>query len=252
MNDSAHEMESQVTVVIGGAGGLGAAICHRLANAGSRVVVTYNKREQVARDLVAALAGDGHMAAQVAVEDSAALADLAARIEGEYGRVDVLVNCAGVTRFVPHHDLDALDDELIDRIFRVNCRGTIAGIRAFKNALEAGDGGLVVNISSIAGLTGNGSNVAYCASKAAVNSMTVSLARALAPKIRVVSVSPGLVDTELAKNFDPVWRADQIDKTPLKRLASPDDVGKAVVAAATHLTFTTGTIIPVDGGRPIA
>ena len=76
--------------------------------------------------------------------------------------------------------------------------------------------------------------------------------RALAPKIRVVAVSPGLVDTELAKNFDPVWRADQIDKTPLKRLASPDDVGKAVVAVATHLTFTTGAIIPVDGGRPIA
>ena len=97
-----------------------------------------------------------------------------------------------------------------------------------------------------------GSNVAYCASKAAVNNLTLSLAWALAPAIRVVAVSPGLSDTEFVKSLDQAWRDEQANRTPLKRLASPDEVADAVIAVATHLRFTTGTIIPVDGGRPLA
>ena len=106
----------------------------------------------------------------------------------------MLVNNAGVTRPVPHDDLDALDDELIDHIFQVNWRGAFATVRALRPLLAAGAGGVVVNISSVAGQTGLGSNIAYCASKAAMDSMTRSLARALAPQIRVVSVAPGWVE----------------------------------------------------------
>ena len=109
---------------------------------------------------------------------------------------------------------------------------------------------MVVNISSIAGVTAIGSNVAYCASKAAMNSMTISLGRALAPEIRVVSVSPGWVFGEYAKKMDPAYIQEQIDKTPLGRLATPEDVADAVLAAATMLSYTTGAIISVDGGRP--
>ena len=168
------------------------------------------------------------------------------------GRCDVLVNCAGMTRFVPHADLDALDDELIDHIFRVNWRGAFAAVRAFRPLLKATGSALVVNISSIAGVTGMGSNVAYCASKAALDCMTKSLARALAPEIRVVSVSPGLVDTEFVRNLDQSWRDEQAQRTPLKRLATPAEVGAAVLAMATTLTYSNGCIIPIDGGRPLS
>ena len=167
------------------------------------------------------------------------------------GRLDILVNNAGVTKFVPHADLDGLDDDTFDLIMRTNVRGPFACARAFQPLLAADGGGLIVNITSIAGRTAFGSNVAYCASKAALDSITMSLARALAPEIRVVSVSPGLVDTELSRTWDPAVRQHQIDATPLGRLANPDEVGRAVLAVATTLDFTNGSIITVDGGRPL-
>ena len=168
---------------------------------------------------------------------------------------DVLVNAAGVTRFVPHDDLDGLDDELIDTILRTNVRGAFAAVRVLRPLLERSElpgGGVVVNVSSIAAVTGQGSNVAYCASKAALDSLTRSLGRALAPRIRVVSVSPGVVDTGFIRSLDPAWREDQLARTPLGRLASPGEVAAAVLAAVRDLTFTTGSVLAVDGGRPLA
>lgn len=252
-----HSLAGQVAVVTGGAGGLGEAICVALADAGCAVVVGYNASEQAARALAGRLAATAlpHVALRCPVTDSPALESLAQDVRLRYGRCDILVNCAGTTRFVPHHDLDALEDDLIDRILGTNVRGTIAAVRAFKPLLAArkpeGGTGLVVNISSIAAVTAMGSNVAYCASKAAVDNLTKSLGRALAPAIRVVSVSPGLADTDFVKSMDRGWRDEQADRTPLKRLAMPQEVAAGVVAAATMLTFTTGAIIPVDGGRPL-
>jgi len=177
-------------------------------------------------------------------------------VRSRYGRCDILVNCAGTTRFVAHADLDGLDDALFDQILATNVRGPFAAVRALKPLLAAkrddGATGLVVNISSIAAVTAMGSNVAYCASKAAVDNMTKSLARALAPEVRVLSVSPGLSDTEFVKALDVAWRDEQAARTPLRRLALPEEVAATVVAAATHLTFTTGAVLPVDGGRPLA
>jgi 3-oxoacyl-[acyl-carrier protein] reductase len=166
----------------------------------------------------------------------------------------VLVNCAGITRFVPHGDLDGLDDALIDDILTTNVRGSFAALRALLPLLKASTqpgGGVAVNISSIAARTAMGSNIMYCASKAAVDNMTQSLARALAPAVRVISVSPGLVDTEFVKSLDPTWREEQAARTPLGRLAAPAEVAAAVVAAVRDLTFTTGCILAVDGGRPL-
>jgi 3-oxoacyl-[acyl-carrier protein] reductase len=165
--------------------------------------------------------------------------------------LDLVVNNAGITTPVPHHNLHDLSDDWIDRIFATNWRGAFATVRAFQDLLMADDGGVIVNLSSVAGTTGVGSNVAYCASKAAMDSMTRSLARALAPKIRVVSVAPGWVLGEYAKRFDPEYIKSQAEATPLKRLASPEDVAQAVWAVATKLTYMTGNIVPVDGGRPL-
>jgi 3-oxoacyl-[acyl-carrier protein] reductase len=249
---TSHALQDHVAVIVGGSGAIGSAICRHFAGAGATCVVTYNNGERAAKDLVAGLPGERHSAAHVAVDDSDALRALAGAVQNEHGRADILVNCAGITRFVPHSDLDALDDRLIDDIFRVNWRGPFAAVRAFRKLLAAEGDGLVINISSIAGVTAMGSNVAYCASKAALDSMTKSLARALAPAIRVVSVSPGLVDTDFVKNLDQKWRDEQAARTPLKRLATADEIGAAALAVTVHLQYSTGCIIPIDGGRPLA
>lgn len=243
-------LDGKTAFVTGGAGGLGKAICIALAKSGARVAVGYNTAAK-AEALVAALPGEGHLAVHAPVTDTPALASAAERLQAEFGALDILVNCAGITRFVPHGDLDALDDALIDDILSVNVRGVIAVTRAMLPLLREGGEGLVVNISSIAANTAMGSNIAYCASKAAVDNLTKSLGRALAPQVRVVSVAPGLVDTEFVQSLDVSWRDQQAERTPLKRLADPDEVAQAVIAAATTLTFMTGAVIPVDGGRPL-
>jgi 3-oxoacyl-[acyl-carrier protein] reductase len=244
-------LNGKVVIVTGGGGGIGSAICAACAAAGAAVVITYNQDEARAQWLAERLTGTNHLVAHAPVDDSAALARLAEQVGARYGAVDVLVNNAGVTRPVPHDDLNGLDDDLIDQIFRVNWRGAFATVRAFRPLLATGANGLVINISSIAGRTAVGSNVAYCASKAALDSMTLSLARALAPQIRVVSISPGWVEGEYARRMRPEMIEEQRRKTPLGRIAQAQDVANAVVAAATLLTFTTGAIIPVDGGRPL-
>lgn len=244
-----------VAVVLGGAGGIGSAICTGLAAAGYSVVVGYGRSADRATQVAAGLSGTDHRALPGPVTDSEGLRTLAQTVEDHYGRCDVLVNCAGMTRFVPHADLDALDDALIDEILSTNVRGTFAAVRAFLALLKRSShrgGACVVNISSIAARTAMGSNIMYCASKAAVDNMTLSLARALAPRIRVVSISPGLVDTAFVKSLDDAWRDEQAARTPLQRLARPEEIAAAVLAAARDLTFTTGCVLAVDGGRPLA
>ena len=240
-----------VALVTGGGGGIGSAICRALAGAGATLVITCRHNRTRAETLAGELPGAGHLVARASVDDSEALARLAQRIQAGPGRLDILVNNAGVTRPVPHHALDELDDDLIDTIFRVNVRGAIATTRAMRPLLAAGDQGLVVNISSAAARTALGSNIAYAAGKAALDNLTLSLARALAPNIRVLSVSPGWVEGEYAQRMPPALIQEQRDKTPLGRIAAAEDVAAAVLACATHLRFSTGAIIAVDGGRPL-
>jgi 3-oxoacyl-[acyl-carrier protein] reductase len=246
--------ERPVALVTGGAGGLGSAICRKLADAGFGVVVGYNRSAEAARQLASSLPGPGHSARKAPVTQTAQMTALAGGIARDYERCDVLVNCAGITRFVRHTDLEGLDDDLIDTILATNVRGAFAAVRAFRPLLEKSPlagGGVVVNVSSAAATLAMGSNVIYCASKAALDNMTKSLARALAPRIRVVSVSPALVDTEFVQSMDRGWHDEQAARTPLGRLATPDEVADAVVAAITTLTFATGSIVLVDGGRSL-
>ena len=241
----------RTAVVTGASGGIGSAISRRLATDGLAVVAGYHQASERAEALVGGLPGHGHRAARIAVHEPESLAEMADSLTESPGSLDVLVNCAGTTRPVPHDDLDALDDATIDQIFATNWRGPFAAVRALRPLLDKADHAVVVNISSVAAVTGQGSNVAYCASKAALDSMTRSLARALAPSIRVVSVSPGWVLGEYAERMPTQMLDAQREATPLKRLATADDVAAAVSAVVNDLPFTTGTIISVDGGRPL-
>jgi 3-oxoacyl-[acyl-carrier protein] reductase len=243
-------LEGQVALVTGGAGGIGAVISEVLAEAGATLWVTYRENRARAEALIGRLPGNGHRISAASVLDSPALQLLAEEIGNTHGRLDILVNNAGITRVVPHADLDGLDDMTIDAIFSTNVRGAFACVRAFRSLLAASTG-VVVNLSSIAGTTAVGSNIAYCASKAALDNMTRALARALAPAIRVVSVAPGWVEGEYASRADPAYLQAQVARTPLGRIARPLDVAEAVLAACTLLKFTTGAVIPVDGGRPL-
>jgi 3-oxoacyl-[acyl-carrier protein] reductase len=245
----AQALDEKVAVILGGTGGIGAAAAQRLAQAGARVVVVGQNDLDKARSVAAGLPGDGHSAALASITDSDTLSALAQTVRDHYGRVDIVVNTAGFTQPVKHANLDALTDELIDDMFKVNWRGQFAVIRVFRELLAASGDGLVVNVSSISATTGIGSNIAYCAAKAGLDIMAASLGRALAPHIRVINVSPGVVDT----TFVPGRGADFNDKvaatTPLGRIGTPDDIAAAIEACATHLKFTTGVTLVVDGGR---
>ena len=165
------------------------------------------------------------------------------------GRCDILVNSGGTTQPVPHANLDALTDALFDQILVTNVRGPFGAIRALAPLMRAntvpGTSSVIVNVSSIAAFTAQGSNIAYCASKAALDTMTAALARVLGPEIRVLCVSPGAVATDFVAGRGRDQLETMAAGTPLKRVTEPDDVARAVMAAITHLTASTGTSIVV-------
>jgi 3-oxoacyl-[acyl-carrier protein] reductase len=244
-------LDGTVALVTGASRGIGAATARLFAEAGARCVITHRDSADDAEAVRASMTGKGHRVIQASAADTQAIEAAAASVRAVEGRLDVLVNNAARTKVIPHGDMESLTDDLFDAILQTNVRGTFATVRAFRGLLADGDGGLVVNISSLAARMAGGSNVAYCASKAAMDNMTMALARALAPKIRVLSVAPGLVDTQFTSQWDPKVKERYLERTALGRLPTPEDVGRAVLAAATHLTCTTGAIISVDGGRPL-
>ena len=246
--DNRFSLTGKVAVVTGGSSGIGAASVRLLAGAGARVVVGYNKGADRAAALIAELPGSGHQAMYLPLEDSAQIRKVAAAVKDGYGRADILVNSAGFTRMVAHHDLEALDDDLIDAVLIANVRGPFATIRAFVPMLRASDG-VIVNISSGAAQSGTGSSIIYGASKAALNTMSMALARVLGPEIRVVVVAPGMVHTGFVPGRTEEMMAKAALATPLKRAIEAHDVALAVMASITHLTHTTGSIVSVDAGR---
>jgi 3-oxoacyl-[acyl-carrier protein] reductase len=252
LNES-HRLAGIVAVVTGGSNGIGAAAVRMLAAEGAAVVIGYNSGRDRAEALRATLPGGRHIIQQITNENATTIAALADRVRDTFGRCDILVNSGGTTRPIPHANLEQLTDELFDQILITNVRGPFAAIRALAPLLrasaDANRSSVIVNVSSIAAFTAQGSNIAYCASKAALDTMTASLARVLGPEIRVLCVSPGAVATDFV-----VGRGrDQLEKmasaTPLKRVTEADDVARAIMAAITHLTASTGTSLVVDGGR---
>jgi 3-oxoacyl-[acyl-carrier protein] reductase len=247
-------IKGKVALVIGGAGGIGAASCVMFADEGAKVIMTHRPgTEPAARaaERLKTLKGEGHAALPADVGDTGTLVALRDEIARRYGRLDILVNSAGFTKAVPHTDLEGLDDALIDRMFEINWRGQYAAIRTFAPMLKASGDGLVVQVSSIAGFQGSGSSVVYGATKAGLDVMVKSLARVLGPEVRLIAVSPGAVDTNFVPGRGAEFNAKAAAANPLKRIATPEDCARAILACATHLTYTTGVKIVVDGGRSL-
>jgi 3-oxoacyl-[acyl-carrier protein] reductase len=244
-----NKLDNKVALVTGGSNGIGLATVKMLAIEGANVIVGYYNGEDRARELIENLPGKNHEIFQIKLEDSSTSETLAKQIEEKYGHLDIIVNSAGFTKPIAHKDIEKLDIETFDSILLANARGPYSIIRSLMPMLEKSNDAVVINVSSISAFTGSGSNIAYCASKAAVDTMTMSLARVFGPKIRFLCVSPAAVATDFVQGRDRNALELLAEKTPLKKVVEPDDVALAIMACITHLKTATGTRIVVDGGK---
>jgi 3-oxoacyl-[acyl-carrier protein] reductase len=246
-----NELAGKTVLVTGGSSGIGAACVSAFAGAGARVLVGFNTGAERAAELLSSLPGKGHAALPVALEDEGSHEALRQRVQEHGASLDILVNSAGFTQRVAHSDLDAMEPARFNRILLANVGGTYSITRALLPLLQASPEGLVVNISSVSAFTGSGSNIAYCAAKAALDNLTMSLARAFGPAVRFLSVSPASVDTGFVAGRNREELLNKAQLTPLGRLITPQDVARAVLACATHLKTATGTRLVIDGGHSL-
>ena len=248
------ELKNAVCIVTGSASGIGAASAVLLAAKGARVVVNYSKSEAAARATAAACtaAGGEALLVQADVAEDSDCRRLAQAALDQWGRIDALVNNAGATKFANHADLDALSAADFQRIYAVNVVGSYQMVRACAPAMKQGGRGAVVNVSSIAGKNGMGSSIAYAASKGALNTLTMSLARVLGPEIRVNAVCPGMVDTKwLRVGYGSRYAAIEAryrQGTPLGRPGTPEEVAAVIVWLIEGADLITGDTIMVDSG----
>jgi 3-oxoacyl-[acyl-carrier protein] reductase len=254
------DLKGKAAIVTGSSSGIGASVALGLAGRGADVLINYSKSADEAEAVAAAARRTGARVAlaQGDVSSDADCRRIAGTAEDAFGRIDILVNNAGTTKFAAHRDLDALSAEDFARIYAVNVIGAFQMIRAAAPALRAHGEGAVVNVSSVAGIEGIGSSVAYAASKGAMNTMTLSLARALAPEIRVNAVCPGLVATPW---FTERFGADAFERVKdnykssavLARVAEPEDIAAAVIfLAGAGARNITGETLLSDGGLRLA
>ena len=245
------KLEGKVALVTGGGTGIGRATALAFAREGIDVAVNYSRSKAEAEATAAEIEGLGRKALAVCadVSDDAAVRQMVDGVASELGRLDILFNNAGWTKFVPLDDLEGLNDDAWDRCFDVNAKGTFYCSRAAVPKMKANGAGQIVNTASIAGLIGRGSSMAYAASKAAVISLTKSLAIVLAPEIRVNAISPGVVDTRWMVGMESFMEAN-VQATPLKKGAQPEDVAE-VVMGVVRSDMMTGQNLVVDGGRTL-
>lgn len=250
--------QNSVAIVTGGGTGVGQATSKLLAKLGWSVVVNYSRSRAEAEATVAEIvaAGGRAIAVQADVAEDAACRMMVSKTVETYGRVDLLVNCAGTTDFIPFHDLDQVTDEVWHRIYQVNVIGAFHCARAVQEPLLASGGGQIINVSSVAAQLGQGSSIPYCCSKAALDNLTVSLARTLAPRIRVNGVAPGFIAGRWTRNglgdrYDGLVAAYE-NTLPLGRVCTPEDIAQGIVSLATGSPLVTGQTLTVDGGMMIS
>ncbi len=241
------ELDGRVAIVTGSSSGIGEATAHHLADSGASVVVNSSTSVDAGQAVASALATDSVYVRADISDQAQCVALVDAAIE-RFGRLDILVNNAGWTTRVPHGDLDGLTDEIFTRTLDVNVYGTWWLTRAAMPHLRTSPDGNVVTVTSVAGLRPIGSSVAYGMSKAALNAMTVALAKACGP-VRVNAVAPGLVATPWTSDWDDA-HAGIAAISPLGRSATPDDCARAIMALVTN-TYITGEILVVDGGTTL-
>jgi 3-oxoacyl-[acyl-carrier protein] reductase len=243
MFEQLQNLNGQTVVITGANGAIARAAAKRLHSIGAHIIGIARTDTEEVRKFYQSI--DGHL--YIAdVTDSSAIKQVVAKIT----RCDVLINNAGWTKIVPHNDLDGLNDEDLDKMLGVNLKSVYTTTREFLPLLKQSNYAVIVNISSAsANGAGYGSNVIYSATKSAINSLTKDWARALAPKVRVISISPPLV---MDSDFSGWSRDDKIKrgmKLPLKRGSNTEDIANAIEAYLIKIRFATGVDIVVDGGR---
>ena len=249
------DLNGKVVIVTGSASGIGAAAARQLAAAGARVTVNYTRSEDGAKATVAAVeaAGSEALLCRAGVSDDADCRRMADATMERFGRIDGLLNNAGTTKFVDHANLDGLELADFQRIFAVNLVGPFQMSRAVAAHMRAGGGGGIVNVSSIAGVMGVGSSIAYAASKGALNTMTLSLARVLGPQIRVNAVCPGFVQGDWLREGMGHERYDRTKRhleetTPLRRAGQADDMAGTAIWLMFGNPNITGEVLICDAG----
>jgi 3-oxoacyl-[acyl-carrier protein] reductase len=253
------DQSGKVAIVTGSARGVGAAVARMLAERGWRVVINYSRSEEQARDVAEACrrAGGETLLCRADVASDGDCRRMADEVMETWGRIDALVNNAGTTKFCDHNNLEGLTAEDFQHIYAVNVIGPYQMTRAAAPHMKNSGAGAVVNVASIAGVTGIGSSVAYAASKGALVTMTLSLARVLGPEIRVNAVCPGFIQgswlregmgAETYEKVKQFWE----NTTPLRTTATPETVAEAILYFITGAPLVTGETLMLDGGFHLA
>ena len=243
------KFKNKVVLVTGGSTGLGRAMCLHFAREGAAVIVNYSKSKERAQEVVDRIGAMGGQAADIQADvsrDSQAR-QLIEKTVARFGRLDILINNAAWTRFIPHKELEELSEDVLENTWSVIVKAPVYCTRAAVPHLRKNGAGSVINITSSAAYTAMGSSVIYCAAKAALASITKSLARALAPEIRVNAIAPGFVDTGFV-NWSPEVLEHLKRKTRLGRPVVAEDIADAAVFLAADANASTGQTILVDGG----
>ncbi|MBW5447683.1 SDR family NAD(P)-dependent oxidoreductase [Cohnella sp. CFH 77786] len=244
-------LNDKVALVTGGGTGIGRAVSLALADKGAAVAVNYSRSRDEAEETVRCIAEKGGraVAIQADVSKDAEVRKMVGSVAERFGTVDLLVNNASITRHIPLGDLEAAEEVVWDELFAVNVKGMFHCARAVAPWMKRNKGGAIINLGSIAGITGVGSSLPYAVSKAAVHGLTRSLAHALAPEIRVSGVAPGAVATRW-------WagREEQMERLspnlPLRRVSTPEDIAH-LICAVLEQEALTGQTITVDSGQTL-
>lgn len=251
-------MAGNVAIITGSGSGIGAASAVLLAQHGWNIVINYASRVDSAKEVARACEAHGvqTLLCKANVAEDADCRKMAAAAIEKWGRIDALVNSAGTTRFADHADLDALSGDDFLEVYRINVVGPWQMVRAVASHMKAAGKGAIVNISSVAAIRGTGSSVAYAASKAALNAMTLSLARNLGPEIRVNAVCPAMVTgrwhlERLGPEKYEAQMSNFANSTPLRRRVHPEDVASAIAYLIEGADAMTGQVLVVDAGSTL-
>jgi 3-oxoacyl-[acyl-carrier protein] reductase len=245
-------LDGQVVLITGGGTGIGKAAAILLAQEGADIIVNYSRSEEDAKNTVSEIRRIGRraQALKADIADDKAVKEMMRKIVAEFGKLDILVNNAGVTRAIPYERLDEVRAEDWNFVFGVNVVGTFQCSRAAMDLMKKNGFGHIINVSSTAGYIGRGSSIPYAVSKAAIINLTKALALVGAPQVRVNGVAPGTVQTRWINQLDEELTAKRANNTPLKRLATPEDVAYSIFGLVVS-TYVTGRTLIVDGGYTI-